>query len=48
MTRKIKTKNEINKRIYEIFHKSDGKSVALTPAESVRVQELLWMLGVKG
>ena len=45
--RKKKTNKEINKRIYSIFNNSDEKFVALTDVESARVQELLWVLGVK-
>lgn len=45
--RHMKTKKEINSRIYQIFHKSDDKSVSLTDVESARVQELLWVLGAK-
>ena len=43
----MKTKKEINRRIYEIFEKSNPDSAALTPIESARVQELRWVLGVK-
>ena len=43
----MKTKKEINRRIYEIFEKSDENSIALTNIESARVQELQWVLGIK-
>lgn len=48
MHRKFKTKKEINKRIYEIFNNSDDDSVSLSPTESARVQELLWVQGIEG
>ena len=42
----MKTKKEINHRIYEIFDKSDSESVSLSDTESARVQELLWVQGI--
>lgn len=45
--RKMKTKKEINHRIYEIFNNSDDKSVSLTDIESARVKELEWVLGIR-
>jgi hypothetical protein len=47
LIRKKKTNKEINSRIYEIFNNSDDNSVSLTDVESARVQELLWVLGVR-
>ena len=48
MQRKFKTKKEINQRIYEIFNSSNTESVSLTPVESARVKELLWIQGIDG
>ena len=45
--RYIKTRKEINHRIYEIFNKSNPSSVGLSDVESARVKELQWVLGVK-
>jgi len=48
MKRKFKTKKEVNKRIYEIINNSNHDSVSLTPIESARVKELLWVQGIEG
>ena len=42
--RKMKTKKEINHRIYEIFNNSEG--MFLNECESARITELLWMQGI--
>jgi len=46
--RKMRTKKEINHRIYEIFNGSKPESVSLTDVESARVKELEWVLGLSG
>jgi len=43
--RKMKTKKEINHRIYEIFNNCEG--MFLNECESARITELLWMLNKK-
>jgi len=45
--RKMKTKKEINHRIYEIFNNSNLESVSLSETESTRVRELCWVLGIE-
>lgn len=42
--RKIKTKKEINHRIYQIFNNS--KELFLNDIESARITELLWVQGI--
>lgn len=42
----MKTKKEINHRIYAIFKGSDPESVALNEIEQARLHELEWVLGI--
>ena len=44
--RYMKTKKEINHRIYEIFNGSDPDSVVLNEIEQARLHELEWILGI--
>ena len=43
----MKTKKEINQRIYEIFKESNPKSVSLNEIELARMHELEWVLGLR-
>jgi len=43
--RKMKTRKEINSRIYKIFDNTEG--MFCNETESARIQELLWILGSK-
>jgi len=43
--RKMKTKKEINHRIYEIF--KNCETLFLNDVESARITELLWMQGIE-
>ena len=41
----MKTKKQINHRIYEIFDNTEG--IFCNESESARIQELLWVLSKK-